>query len=310
MNPKKLCFSIALMICGWLLFPVASLAQTSKADRPLTKEQAKRTIRLLKPLDKKLADPVPGEWLESHKEKGQRFAKYASIRPNMLTVRRTTLYIQPIGTFSETEMKLTKQTAEYMQVYFNCPVKTLPAIDVSTIPDSARRKHPQWGDSQLLTTHILEKILKPNLSDDAFATIAFTNQDLWPGDEWNFVFGYASYFDRVGVWSLYRFGDPDENEAAYKKCLWRTIKVATHETGHMFSMKHCINAQCNMQGSNSLPESDKQPMHLCSQCHAKTVYATKANPIKRLQNLLKLCEKHGFEKEVEYYKAAIEKLER
>ena len=309
LNPKILFLSLALLIYGLPIFLGSVRAQTSQADRPLTKEQAKRTIRSLKSLDKKLADPMPGEWLDSHKEKGQRFAKYTSIKPNMLTARRTTLYIQPVGTFSETETKLTKQTAEYLQAYFNCPVEILSPIDSSTIPESGRRTHPQWGDEQLLTTHILEQILKPNLSDDAFATIAFTNQDLWPGGEWNYVFGYASYFDRVGVWSLYRFGDPDENEAAYKRCLWRMIKVSTHETGHMFSMKHCIYAQCNMQGSNHLQESDKQPLHLCSQCQAKTAYATNAKPIQRMQKLLKLCEKHGFEKEVEYYKAAIKKLE-
>ena len=292
-----------------LLLPAPTRAQTSP-DRPLSKEQAKRTIRLLKPLDKKLADPLPGEWLDDHKEKGQRFAKYTSSRPNILTVRRTTLYIQPIGTFTDTQTKLTKQTAEYLKAFFNCPVKTLPPIDASTIPDSARRVHPQSGQEQLLTSHIMDKVLKPDLPDDAFATIAFTNQDLWPGDDWNYVFGYAAYFDRVGVWSLYRLGDPEKNDASYKKCLWRMIKVATHETGHMFSMKHCIHAQCNMQGSNHLQESDKQPLHLCSQCHAKTVYATNSIPIERMKTLLTLCEKHGFEKEVEYYKAAIKLLER
>ena len=86
------------------------------------------------------------------------------------------------------------------------------------------------------------------------------------------------------------------------------IKLATHETGHMFSMKHCINAQCNMQGSNHLQEADAQPLHLCSQCHAKTVYAINAKPIERMKRLLKLCEKYKFEDEVKYYKAAIEKL--
>ena len=310
MNRKEFVLSFIFLIAWLLILPTIAEAQTSRAERPLSKEKVKRTIRQLKPLDKKLADPLPGEWLASHKEKGQRFAKYASTKPNMLTVRRTTLYIQPIGDFSETETKLTKQTAEFLEAFFNCPVKTLPTVDANTIPDSARRVHPQWGDEQLLTTHILEQILKPSLPEDAFATIALTNQDLWPGEDWNYVFGYAAYFDRVGVWSLYRFGDPDKDEAAYKKCLWRTIKVSTHETGHMFSMKHCIHAQCNMQGSNHLQESDKQPLHLCSQCHAKTVYATSATPIKRMQKLLKLCEKYGFEKEVEYYKAAIEKLER
>ena len=301
--------SFAILICS-LILPAVVDAQPEQAGRPLSKEQVKRTIRLLKPLDKPLAETLPGDWLDQHKEKGQRFAKYASIKPNILTARRTTLYIQPIGAFSETETTLTKQTAEYLQAYFSCPVKLLPTVDSSIIPDSARRTHPQWGDEQLQTTYILEEILTPKLPKDAFATIAFTNLDLWPGNDWNFVFGYASYFDRVGVWSLYRFGDPDEDEAAYKKCLWRMIKLSTHETGHMFSMKHCIHAKCNMQGSNNLPESEKQPLHLCSQCHAKTIFATHADPITRFKKLLKLCEKHDFEKEVEYYKAAIERLER
>lgn len=307
---KNVLLSFAFLICWLLTLTAIADAQPGRADRPLSKEKVRQTIGRLKKLDKKLADTLPGEWLESHKEKGQRFAKYASIRPNMLTVRRHTLYIQPIGTFSETETKLTKQTAAYLEAYFNCTVKTLPAIDADTIPDSARRVHPQWGDEQLQTTYILEQILEPKLPDDAFATIAFTNKDLWPGNDWNYVFGYAAYFDRVGVWSLYRFGDPEEDEASYKKCLWRMIKLSTHETGHMFSMQHCIHAQCNMQGSNHLQESDKQPLHLCSQCHAKTVYATSVMPIKRLEKLKKLCEKHGFEKEVEYYKAAIKQLEK
>ena len=311
MNSKIAFLYLAILACWMLISPIAySHAQTSRADRPLSKEQAKQTIRLLRPLDKKLAEPQPGEWLDQHKEKGQRFAKYISIRPNMLTVRRTTLYIQPIGKFSATETKLTQQTAEYLRVYFNCPVKTLPTIDAATVPASARRNHPQWGDEQLLTKHILEKILAPNLPDDAFATIAFTNQDLWPGGNWNFVFGYAAYFDRVGVWSLYRLGDPEENEKSYKHCLKRMIKLATHETGHMFSMQHCTHAQCNMQGSNHLQEADTQPLHLCSQCHAKTVFATNSNPSNRLKKLLKLCEKHGFEDEVTHYKAALEKLEK
>lgn len=311
MNFKNYFFNWAVLLCGLFVFPIANgQAQTSPDDRPLSKERVKRTIRLLKPLDKEIPEPKPNEWLDQHKESGQRFSKYLTIRPNMLTVRRTTLYIQPLGTFTETQTKLIKQTAEYMQVYFNCPVVTLPASDTSTIPESARRTHPQLGDEQLLTTHIMDKILKPDLPDDAFATIAFTNQDLWPGGDWNYVFGYAAYFDRVGVWSLYRFGDPENSDKDYKQVLWRTIKLATHETGHMFSMKHCTHAQCNMQGSNHVQEADKQPMHLCSQCHAKTVFATSANPVKRMKKLLKLCEKHGFEKEVKHYKAAIEKLER
>ena len=38
--------------------------------------------------------------------------------------------------------------------------------------------------------------------------ISFTSTDLWPGEDWNFVFGQASFEKPVGVWSLHRLGDP------------------------------------------------------------------------------------------------------
>lgn len=283
---------------------------STRSNRPLTISQVKKTIRLLKPLDAPLSSPEPGEWLDQHKESGQTFSNYSRIRPNVLSRQRGTLYIQPIGKFSETETELMKSTADYLQVFFNCRVKTLDVVDAASIPESARRKHPEWGVEQLLTTYILDEVLKPELPNDAFAAIAFTQHDLWPGDGWNFVFGYAAYRDRIGVWSLHRFGDPQKSKQSRRKCLLRMIKLATHETGHMFSMRHCTHAKCNMQGSNSLEESDKQPLHLCSQCHAKTIYATGANPKKRLKALKSLCEQHGFTTEAEHYNDAIQKLER
>jgi archaemetzincin len=311
-QPTLLVFVVAIVFCP--LFSCTCEAQSSGnspvSDRPLSVSQVKRTIRSLKSLDEKIPDPKPGEWLDQHKEKGQLFSKYTRIRPNVLSRERGTLYIQPIGWFSETEKRLMKSTANYLKVYFNCQVKTLADIDPATIPASARRKHPQWGDEQLLTSHILDKILKPNLPKDAFATIAFTQQDLWPGDGWNFVFGFAAYRERVGVWSLYRFGDPEESEETYRKCLLRMIKLATHETGHMFSMRHCTHARCNMQGSNSLEESDEQPLHLCSECHGKTIYAIGADPTKRFKALKSLCDQHGFKAESKHYATAIEKLDR
>jgi len=302
------CLQLSIFALALLQISTAAAQTTQRPFRPLSKSKLKKTIRLLKPLDKELPEPSPGEWLDQHDEPGQSFSKYSTIRPNVLTRQRNILYIQPIGDFSDTEKKLVRMTAAYLRAYFACEVKTLSTIDVDTIPANARRKHPQWGDSQLLTSYILEKVLAPKLPDNAFATIAFTNQDLWPGDGWNFVFGFAAYRERVGVWSLYRNGDPDESDEAFKKCLWRTVKLATHETGHMFSMRHCTHAVCNMQGGNSLEESDRQPLRLCSQCHAKTIYATGCDPIKRLTALKELCAEYGFDNEVKQYQAAIEKL--
>ena len=39
--------------------------------------------------------------------------------------------------------------------------------------------------------------------------------------------------------------------------------VLNHEVGHLFGIKHCIYAQCLMNGSNSLQEAENRPFALC-----------------------------------------------
>lgn len=277
--------------------------------RTLSRSELRKTIRKLRPLATPLSKPEPGQWLATHNEKGQTFAQYLKIRPNVLTVSRNKLYVQPIGTFRETEKKLIAASAEFLSIYFNCRVETLATKPESVIPSTAQRTHPDWGVHQLLTSHILEEILIPELPSDAFATIAFTKSDLWPGEGWNFVFGYAALRDRVGVWSLARFGDPAESDEAWKQCLLRTLKVATHETGHMFSIAHCTQYQCNMQGSNSLKESDQQPIHLCPQCHSKILHATGSIPEQRYQKLITFCGKYDLPEPKTWFEKAKAALE-
>lgn len=298
----------ALLILSFAF--VGPLKAQTRQNKAPSLNRIKQSITKIRSLDEKLATPQPGEWLAGRAESGQTFAQYLKIQPNTLTRKRGTLYIQPIGKLSQTESKIVESTNEYLGVYFNCPVKVLSAIDQAQIPESAKRKFDGDGDQQFLTSYILEKVLTPKLPDDAFATLGLTSTDLWPGEGWNFVFGYASFRDRVGVWSLHRFGDPTASDEAFRKCLLRTIKLATHETGHMFSMLHCTHARCNMQGSNSLKESDSQPLHLCSQCHAKVAFAVSADPVTRLTALKTLCEKHGFVDEVAHYSKMLEKLQK
>ena len=101
------------------------------------------------------------------------------------------------------------------------------------------------------------------------AVLGITAYDLWPGPGWNFVFGQASLTQRVGVWSMARNGDPDESTAMRKLCALRTAMTATHETGHMFGIRHCIAYQCGMNGSNHSDERDRQPLEFCPECQAK-----------------------------------------
>ncbi|TWT82228.1 Peptidase family M54 [Planctomycetes bacterium CA13] len=274
----------------------------SMQRRPGDSRQMLATIDKLEFLHKKLESPKPGDWLDQHDESGQTFRQYLKARPATPTGRRSVIYVQPLGKFTEKQRQIVELSAEYLAIYMNRTVRILGDLPLSVIPDNARRVHPEWRMPQILTTYVLDDILKPRLPDDAAATIAFTAMDLWPGRGWNFVFGQASLRDRVGVWSIHRNGDPAGDDEAFLLCLRRTLKTATHETGHMFSMLHCTAYQCNMCGSNHRDESDRHPLYLCPECHAKLCFATAVSPIARYRRLAEFCEKHGLKAEHSYFK--------
>ena len=266
-------------------------------------------FRKLAPLHTPLGKPRPGDWLASHAERGQDYALYIGGRPVRPSKKQRTIYIQPLGDFTSSERKIVGLTAEYMWIFFQLPVRVRDDLSLAVVPEQARRKHPQWGDRQILSTYVLDKVLKPRLPRDATAMIAFTASDLWPGEGWNFVFGQASLADRVGVWSVHRFGDPDRSDEAFQLALRRTLQVATHETGHMFSMEHCVFYQCLMCGSNNMNESDRQPLWLCPQCLAKLCYATGAKPEKRFKELIVFAKAHGLEREEAFWQKSLAALQ-
>jgi len=148
-------------------------------------------------------------------------------------------------------------------------------------------------------------VLLPTLPADAAARLALTASDLWPGEGWNFVYGLASVYQRVGVWSIYRNGHPDAGREGFLLCLRRTPKTAVHETGHMFSLLHCTAFQCVMCGSNHRAESDRQPLWLCPQCMPKICWAARAEPVRRYRKLAEFCREHGLTAERDFFEKSI-----
>lgn len=295
----------ALIVCSTLF---GTHAGCSRAVDPDDRTMLPSKYRKLLPLHAKLGRPRPGDWLDQHKEPGQTFRQYVGGRPVRPTKERGVIYVQPLGDFNRTQRKVIDLTAEFMGIYFDLPVKTNKDLSLSLIPDKARRKHPSWGMDQVLSTYVLYDVLRPRLPRDACTCVAFTTSDLWPGEGWNFVFGQASLRGRVGVWSIYRMGDPSESEEAFKLCLRRTIKIGTHETGHMFSMFHCTLFECNMCGCNHQAEADSRPLALCPNCLAKLLYATGARPEKRFRKLIEFCKKNGLDEEREFYEKSLEAI--
>jgi archaemetzincin len=246
--------------------------------------------------------PQPCDWLESHPEPGQTFEQYLKTNPNRPTATRTTIYIQPLGKFTEAERNLLDATADLLGRTYNVPVKTLDGLDLSAIPAKARRTNSATHHEQLLTTYILDDLLPPRRPADAVALLALTTADLWPGEGWNFVFGQASLTERVGVWSSARYGDPSESDKAFQLCLLRMAKVATHETGHMFGFEHCTSYECGMNGSNNLPEADRAPLAFCPECSAKIWWACDAKPRKWYGALAEWAERHDFKDEAKLWR--------
>jgi archaemetzincin len=94
---------------------------------------------------------------------------------------------------------------------------------------------------------------------------------------------------RIGIWSIYRNGDPDTN---FRLCLRRTLSTASHETGHVLVMAHCTAFLCLMNGSNHQEEKDRRPMHLCPVCLRKLCWNLQVEPVPYLQALASFCHKN------------------
>lgn len=284
--------------------PGAAAASDEKARVDAIKAMREK----LRPLHQRLGRPKPGEWLAEHREAGQTFEQYLRGNPTLPEGARRVLVIQPIGDLDERQRRVIGLAADYMKRYFTLETRALPDIAASAIPARARRTHPSWGDKQILTTYVLDQVLRPRLPDDAAAMIAFTASDLWPGGGWNFVFGQADLQRRVGVWSIYRNGDLAAGPAALRTALRRTLQIAVHETGHMFSMEHCTAYTCVQGGVNSLEEADRAPLWLCPECAAKVVWATRADPRRRYEALAAFCKEHGLDAEAAFFERSIAAL--
>ena len=258
---------------------VSNSARPEKEPRIKTIEkQRDAVVRFFRPMSVQ-----DGDWLESQKEPGETFEQYVDSNPTLPTPRRRTIYIQPIGTFTSEQRKAIRLTADYMKAFYDLPVILNADRQLGHVPPDLKRDTGYPKKTQVRTQYFLEGVLPKLLRDDAAALIAFTNYDLYPGDTWAFVFGQASLQGRVGVWSLARLSSM--TAANPNALLDRTLKIAIHETGHMFSMKHCTKYECLMSGTNHLAETDRRPLDVCPECMAKIAWAFGYDPAERYRRL-------------------------
>ncbi|HAA57817.1 MAG TPA: hypothetical protein DCE42_23830 [Myxococcales bacterium] len=270
-------------------------------SRRLAAEKLSPRYEALKIIHNPKKRPGPSDWLSSFTEPGQSFKQYLVSSPVRRNEVYNNIYIQPLGTFTKQQRTLLRHTARYMSLYFCAPVVLKKPLSVY-IPPEAKRTNPHTKQTQWHAGYLLRYVLTPRRPVDTLAYIGFTATDLWPGSGWNFVYGLASLRERIGVWSMARNGTLGRSKRETRMALRRTIKIATHETGHILSMKHCTAYECNMNGVNHQKESDTTPLALCPICLRKLIWNTKCDPKKRFRRLERFSKKHGLHKEATFFR--------
>lgn len=255
----------------------------------------------LRNLHYKLNAPKKGEWLSAHPEKGENFEQYVQKWPKTANEDRTKLYLVKLSEFDSAQQVIFNLTSEYLGTFYDTKVDTISmSIDYNAIPEKFYRKN-DLEEIQVLTDFFLKQKLLKALPEDAWGMIGCTAVDIYPDPQWNFVFGQASLSNRVGVWSMRRLGDPQTYPEIEDRSYMRNLKVASHETGHILSMKHCVYYDCLMNGSAHILENDSKPPYLCPVCLGKVDWNRNLNIKDRFDDLYEFWSVNEFDIYHQYY---------
>jgi archaemetzincin len=263
-------------------------------------------------------EPMPeaqaGEWLARFDESHVPFERYVEGDPVRPDAEQRTLAFIPAGPFVEHQQAVMDATIEFCGLWFDLPTATLPPMAVPTdgLTRVVLNGSTDESYTQVHTAYFLRQALPRKLPDNAVTLVAVTMSDLYPGEGWNYVFGQALLRGRVGVYSLVRhfpeFWDEPDSMEARRVALRRSLKLVSHEVGHTFGLEHCVTWRCNMNGSNSLTESDRAPLHLCPDCLRKLQWNCEFDVIDRYERLRAFFVKYELHAEAEWIATRVERI--
>lgn len=310
---SKILWSVfSLLLIGYLLLKLAGPDSEKSGMRPQVDPVGSLTglsnelKRAFDPADdfQPVPIPGPGDWLARHDEPGQPYDQYATSFPNRPDATRFKIYLQPLGHLPDKTRECLSLLLDYISIYFQ--IEAVVSAPVSLDEITMRTRVNQYtGRRQLHAIDVLDQ-LRPRVPEDAFCVLALTEEDLYPEDAWNYAFGYAYFRERVGVYSFARydpafFGQPRPDDF-HQLFLRRSLHILSHEILHMYSLKHCTYYHCVANGSNNLPESDAQPLHLCPVCLRKLYSNVNFSIVERYRALHDFYQKANMNKEANWIK--------
>ena len=253
---------------------------------------------------RRLGEPLPSDWLSMFDEPGQTFAEYKRQVRNRKSDTRSKIYVVPLGDIAEKQAELLERSTEYFSIFFDCETELLPP---ESLPGAAYNAERRQYDADVIIDEVMGPLARER--EDALATIGLVGENLYHGNL-NFVIGLGSHAQRAGVYSVHKFyqwtpGKRDRDQAA----LIRTLKTGSHEIGHTLGLMHCTFYECVMNGSNSLPESDRRPLFLCPVCLRKAEWNLKFDRPARYKRLKAFFEDCGLDDEAAFCERRITEVE-
>mmetsp|Transcript_44768 Transcript_44768/g.119825 ORF Transcript_44768/g.119825 Transcript_44768/m.119825 type:complete len:162 (+) Transcript_44768:120-605(+) len=135
----------------------------------------------------------------------QSFDNFVASRPNVPDKVRRTIYLQPLCDPADFEAVPFPQgpwpswqalETAVREFYFPLGVVTLPAMAMDQLSPKPKSRKNSYG-KQYHAGQVLDALMKQSLPRNAFCTPAVTMCDLYPREEWNFVYGLASLKQRL-----------------------------------------------------------------------------------------------------------------
>jgi archaemetzincin len=239
-----------------------------------------KPIHLLR--DFPLSDAAAGHPLPP----GQTYAELIARPPERPTATQSTLVLQPLGELTPSQLEVVARVGEGLRALLGFPVRVEAPLPPEAIPQTAHHPNPRNGRDQTNAAALLSDVLSPRRPRDAFIYFGVTGEDLFAHLDGTFTFGQVRPEQRLGIWSLARYGDPSASPTDFSLCMARAFKSLAREAAGMFGVANCEAYDCVFNSGDALPEVDARPLTPCPICSQKLTWLTGVEPAARDERLL------------------------
>lgn len=242
---------------------------------------------------------------------------YIKSKPNKPSEEKNVIYLLPFGNMKPEIDSIIQNNVEYLEAFFQLPVKVLPEVTFEEILKNAKIKtrlvpeddyyyfskmkgevpHTENLREQIEANSFMNEYMLKNKPKNAVVVLGITEQDIYT-PKYNYLFGSSSLKDGVGVVSTYRlvdYGPETENTIR---------KVTSKQITNMFSIENVKDYECLLNFHNNIESQINGKYYLSPRALEKLKYAIGFNYDKRFKELEHFWEANGNQKLATYYKNA------